>query len=151
MQTIPYVSKITLSLTPETFSVSIPFNVTCTVSVIPSRVAHNVTFQRNEKVFGVWTRQNVSGLWAWQNVSAIAGATVVADKLPLPFSVVVKPQTKEAAGQYRCSAEVSVGINATQTFSSISVNNYYNGSVDGCFFSLSTAIVALLATFLATL
>lgn len=124
--------------------------MTCAVNVLPPGVAYNVTFQQESKTFGSWTRPKIPGAWAWQNVSAIAGATVVADKLPLPFSVMVKPTKKEAAGRYRCSAIVSVGTNigGTETFFSTSVNN---GGVAGFISSLSTTIVALLATFLATL
>lgn len=147
VKTIPYISKVVLTLTPKAFKVGTPFNVTCAVTVLPPGVAYNVTFQRGGSVFGSWTRPKIPGSWAWTNGTAISGASVIANKPPLPFSVLVNPQKKDVAGRYLCSAIVRVGdLGKSITYKS---NSLSNGGVAGLISPISTTIFALFAIFVA--
>lgn len=144
---IPYISKVALTLNPKTFKVGTPFNVTCAVTVLPPGVDYNVTFQRGGSVFGSWSRPKIPGAWTWKNGTAISGASIVANKPPLPFSVLVSPQKKDAAGRYLCSAVVRVGdLGKSITYKSNSVSN---GGVASLISPISTAIFALFAIFAA--
>lgn len=143
---IPYVTKPLLSLNPKAFKVGVPFNVTCTVLVFPASVTHNVTFQRDGKAFGLWTRPKATGAWAWQNVSAISGASVTASKPPLPFSVMVNSTKKDAAGRYSCSVDGAVGLLGVKfNFNS---NTVSNGGLSGLVPPFFTFIFALVAAML---
>ena len=145
--TIPYISKISFSLTPKAFKVGTPFNVSCSMTVLPSSLAYNVTFQRNSKDFGMWIKDKKTGSWTWANGTAISGGSVAPGVKPPPptFSVMVNSTKKDVAGRYRCTAVLPVGVvGKTATFTSDSLSNGSAGVS-----TLTALVTALVASFLA--
>ncbi|KAH9401634.1 hypothetical protein TYRP_017032 [Tyrophagus putrescentiae] len=142
-EAIPYISKISFRLTPKAFKVGTPFNVSCSMTVLPSSLAYNVTFQRNSKDFGMWIKDKKTGSWTWANGTAISGGSVAPGVTPPPppFSVMVNSTKKDVAGRYRCTAVLPVGlVGKTATFTSDSLSNGSAGV--STFTALVTALMA---------
>lgn len=145
IETIPYISKPRLTINPEKFQIGKNFTVTCSVKVFPISTEYSVTFNKEGKAFSDWSRPQ--GKWEWKNESAIAGGLVFAGHQPLPFSTIVTPKGREAAGKWTCS--VTLPKKGDREAHTISSEEFQNSRAFGNGVSIvAVALVAFLSAHL---